>query len=1050
MFSALAIFLVAFVLQRTGSISVTNAQDVAQENIQTTTIENEGDTVVVEDTALANTFENLEDGFEKITLELESDSHEITNTQEIMYSEIVAADTLGESTYVLDSGVEIITEYTQKGSASPTLGKSVKQLISLRNPTTNRITLDLNLYHQIDAEAFIWDGTEYQITEEGQEFSAYEGTVDIDLNETLGASEFTEKELPTLTNIPALKGTTISFKTQEGNIATYDFSDLAQLDHTVIVKKEAGQAILTLRLTNIAVEANATTILDPTYSLATSSYYNSKYYGENGATFSYSGLSQFGDLNNNGKPDIVIGSGTADNGGTNTGSVYVIFDTLLDDYTGTGNDIDMADSNSYSLRFDGAVAEDRIGRWTNRIEDVNGDGKNDLLIGSQLTDFNGSSSGSLYVIYNNLLNSYGSKNISLATATNFNLRYDGEAANASLLGGSNVIRTKDINNNGTPDLIIGSANSDFGGANTGSLYIIFDSLIDNYSGTGNTINLGEQDGSDYVNFNIRYDGQTLGDGFGNGLEVADMDGDGKYDLVVGAKNSDYTGGASGSVYIIYNTLVDDYTTVGNVVPLSTTSNFNIRYDGQAAGDNLGYGSLAVGDINANGELDLVLGADLADNNGGSSGSVYIIYDTLIDDYSGTGNTVSLASTSNYNTRINGQAAGDGLAFVSLLTGDFNNDQKDDILVHSVANNGFTDSGSVYIIYNATLNSYSTQSVNLSSTDTYDVRYDGAAASNFLGYHSIYLHDLNSDGSKDLLMGAVLSDDVGRTDSGSLYIIYNFPHSFSLTGPSGAITHSIVNITGNIVATQSTTTINGAQFQVDSNDPNGTWTSCSAVDGSFNSTTEGISCTTPSLSHGWHTMYVRAVDSNNSYTARSSYSTFNFEVRGSTESVGAEPRPDLTSERGDIVSEEGVVTVVPAQTFSFDVYLTVTQMLKGVPTVISNKNITGQICRNQIPFFQVSPVYEIYYSSFFNDAKILSVLYAQPIILAIPYQTQDLLITGLPGKSFNQKNLKIAFSTDKKTWKILPRSVVDLANKTVSVLDKPNGFYMLVASWFGGC
>ena len=46
------------------------------------------------------------------------------------------------------------------------------------------------------------------------------------------------------------------------------------------------------------------------------------------------------------------------------------------------------------------------------------------------------------------------------------------------------------------------------------------------------------------------DGMTKGDGLGTKTSMADMDGDGLSDAVVGAGFTDINGGSSGSVYLI--------------------------------------------------------------------------------------------------------------------------------------------------------------------------------------------------------------------------------------------------------------------------------------------------------------------------------------------------------------------------------------------------------------------------------------------------------------------------------------------------------------------
>ncbi|OGY08020.1 MAG: hypothetical protein A2782_02055 [Candidatus Blackburnbacteria bacterium RIFCSPHIGHO2_01_FULL_43_15b] len=80
------------------------------------------------------------------------------------------------------------------------------------------------------------------------------------------------------------------------------------------------------------------------------------------------------------------------------------------------------------------------------------------------------------------------------------------------------------------------------------------------------------------------------------------------------------------------------------------------------------------------------------------------------------------------------------------------------------------------------------------------------------------------------------------------------------------------------ATESIGTVSNVQFQMDST--SGSWTACTASDGSFNSASEAFSCTSATLTDGSHTMYVRATDSNGNTTS-SSYASDSFTIDATT-------------------------------------------------------------------------------------------------------------------------------------------------------------------------
>ncbi|OGD90256.1 hypothetical protein A3E11_00355 [Candidatus Curtissbacteria bacterium RIFCSPHIGHO2_12_FULL_38_37] len=77
------------------------------------------------------------------------------------------------------------------------------------------------------------------------------------------------------------------------------------------------------------------------------------------------------------------------------------------------------------------------------------------------------------------------------------------------------------------------------------------------------------------------------------------------------------------------------------------------------------------------------------------------------------------------------------------------------------------------------------------------------------------------------------------------------------------------------ATDTIGTVSNVQFQMDST--SGSWTACTASDGSFNSASEAFGCTTATLTDGSHTMYVRATDSNSNTTASGSESSDTFTI-----------------------------------------------------------------------------------------------------------------------------------------------------------------------------
>ena len=84
------------------------------------------------------------------------------------------------------------------------------------------------------------------------------------------------------------------------------------------------------------------------------------------------------------------------------------------------------------------------------------------------------------------------------------------------------------------------------------------------------------------------------------------------DILVGATNSSATGG---SHYAFYGPLTGS----------TTASNADFRFDGDTAGDTLGYAAGGSGDLNADGYDDVAIGAPGDDDTYTSSGAVFLLY-----------------------------------------------------------------------------------------------------------------------------------------------------------------------------------------------------------------------------------------------------------------------------------------------------------------------------------------------------------------------------------------------------------------------------------------
>jgi len=426
-----------------------------------------------------------------------------------------------------------------------------------------------------------------------------------------------------------------------------------------------------------------------------------------------------GDINGDGVGDMVIGASRFNGTGLAIGGAFVIYGPV-------SADMSLGEADAI---LSGEADHDRAGSSVAIIDDMNGDGRSEVLVGATGEDTGGSYAGAAYLVMGPI-----SASLSLADA---DAKLVGEVGDDK--AGYSLSNAGDVNDDGFGDMIIGANGNDLAASDAGMAYVVYGPVAGDFDLSYADRRLLGAAGGDEAGFSV--------------AGAGDVDGDGIDDLLVGAPYATAGGAYVGAAFVVTGSETED----GSL----DLNEADARYIGINGGDQAGFSVASAGDFNDDGYGDFIVGAPGYDIGGADSGGAFLVFGGtdaicsgpgLCEDFELDDADVTFAG------ERNDDFAGSSVAGGTDIDGD---GYLDDVVIGAEReDSGGSDAGAAYAMFGPL-----SGKVDLSQSNG---KVKGEADTDMLGA-AVSSGDVTGDDIADMLLGAPQVDLAG-TDDGAIYLV----------------------------------------------------------------------------------------------------------------------------------------------------------------------------------------------------------------------------------------------------------------------------------------